>query len=125
MTMPKLEPRPHLPLTPLSYQVLLALADADRHGYGIIKEVSDRTEGEMELETGTLYTALRRLKGDGLLEIVARASRPAGEDSRRRTYRLTPLGRSVLKAETARLAALVKTAVRKKVLPAPSFGGLS
>ena len=110
----------YLPLTPLSYQILLALADADRHGYGIVKEVYDRTDGAMELETGTLYTALKRLREDGFLAVVPRSERPTGEDSRRRTYRVTELGRNVLVAESARLSALLRVAVKKRVLPATS-----
>ena len=115
--MSKPDPRSLLPLTHLSYQVLLALADEHRHGYGIIKEVSARTDGEMELETGTLYTALKRLKDEGLIDIVSRAQRPPGEDDRRRTYHLTPFGNKVLAAESRRLAALVGVAIEKRVLP--------
>lgn len=115
--MSDVDARPFLPLTHLSYQVLLALADEVRHGYGIIKEVRDRTNGEMELETGTLYTALKRLKDEGLIEIVVPLERPPGEDDRRRVYKLTRLGREVLEAESRRLAALVGVAVEKRVLP--------
>jgi len=104
------DPRLLLPLTNLSYQVLLALADEHRHGYGIIKEVHARSEGEMELETGTLYTALKRMKDEGLIDV-------AGEDERRRVYKLTPFGGEVLQAESRRLAALVGVAVQKRVLP--------
>jgi DNA-binding PadR family transcriptional regulator len=118
--MPTLDPRSLLPLTHLSYHVLLALADDDRHGYGIIKEVLARTDGQMELETGTLYTALKRLKDEGLIDIVGRRERPPGEDDRRRTYRLTPCGREVLAAESQRLASLVGVAMEKRVLPATS-----
>ncbi len=118
--MSQADPRSLLPLTHLSYQVLLALADEDRHGYGIIKEVSARTDGEMELETGTLYTALKRLKDEELIDIVAREERPAGEDDRRRIYRLTPFGIEVLAAESRRLAALVGVAVEKRVIPVAS-----
>lgn len=110
-------PRSLLPLTHLSYQVLLALADENRHGYGIIKEVYARTCGEMELETGTLYTALKRMKDEGLIDIVPPAELPGGENERRRVYRLTPFGREVLAAESRRLAALVGVAVEKRVLP--------
>ena len=109
------------PLTPLSYQILLALADSPRHGYGIIKEVLERTNGDIELETGTLYTALRRLRDDGLLTVVAPGMRPQGEDSRRKTYRLTPLGKKVLESETVRLANLAKVALRKNVIPSNAF----
>jgi len=111
------DPRSLLPLTHLSYQVLLALADEHRHGYGIIKEVHGRTDGEMELETGTLYTALKRLKDEGLIDIVGRAERPREEDDRRRVYKLTPFGTEVLQAESQRLAALVGVAIQKRVLP--------
>lgn len=115
--MSEIDPRSLLPLTHLSYQVLLALADDNRHGYGIIKEVRDRTDGEMDLETGTLYTALRRLKDEGLIDVVAPEERSAGEDDRRRVYKLTPFGSEVLTAESRRLAALVGVAVQKRVLP--------
>jgi DNA-binding PadR family transcriptional regulator len=111
------DPLTLLPLTHLAYHVLLALADEARHGYGIIKEVFERTDGEMELETGTLYAALKRLRDEGLLETVPRAERPAGEDSRRRNYRLTPFGRKVLAAESQRLARLLDVAAEKRVLP--------
>jgi len=115
--MSEIDPRSLLPLTHLSYQVLLALADENRHGYGIIKEVRTRTAGQMDLETGTLYTALRRLKDEGLIDIVTPDERPAGEDDRRRVYKLTPFGSEVLAAESRRLAALLGVAVEKRVLP--------
>ncbi len=106
-----------LPLTSLTYHVLLALADEDRHGYGIIKEVEERTNGQMELETGTLYAAMKRMRDDQLIEVVPQSKRPAGEDSRRRTYRLTPFGKKVLKAESRRLVHLLGIAAEKKILP--------
>jgi len=108
-------------MTPLSYQVLLSLADTDRHGYGIIKEVDERTGGAVQLETGTLYTALRRLKDDGLLVVVAEEDRPRDEDRRRKTYRLTERGMEELEAETRRLASLVKVAIEKNVIPSNAF----
>ena len=113
------DPTSMLPLTPLTFHVLLALADANRHGYGIIKDV-ERTDGQMELETGTLYTALRRLRDDELIEPVPEDERPEGEDARRRSYRLTPFGRKVLEAESRRLVELVTVAAEKRVLPATS-----
>ena len=106
----------YLPLTNLSYQVLLALADKNRHGYGIIKEVRAHTGGEMELETGTLYTALKRMKDEGLIDVVPPEEVPAGEDDRRRIYRLTQAGTEVLAAESRRLASLVQVAMEKRVL---------
>ena len=104
----------YLPLSPQQFQILLAVSDADRHGYGIILEIEERTGGAMRLGTGTLYTALAGLV-DGALLVEPRR-RPAG-DERRKYYRLTALGRAVLEAETARLDTLVKQARRKGVAP--------
>jgi DNA-binding PadR family transcriptional regulator len=105
-----------LPLTHLSYHVMLAIADRPLHGYGIIKEVAGRTDGAMEPEAGTLYAAIKRMTDEGLLEDA-----PApddGGDARRRYYRLTDLGREVLAAETERLANLLRVARDKKVIHA-------
>jgi DNA-binding PadR family transcriptional regulator len=104
----------YLPLSAQQFQILLALSDADRHGYGIILEISDRTAGAVRLGTGTLYTALSGMADSDLIAEPRR--RPAG-DERRKYYCLTPLGRAVLEAETARLDALVKQARRKGVTP--------
>ena len=104
-----------LPLSPQQFQILLALSDADRHGYGIILEIAERTGGAMRLGTGTLYTALAGLEDSGVVTEPKRRPAAANDDSRRRYYRLTPFGRSVLEAETARLEALVKQARRKGV----------
>ncbi|MEZ5316733.1 MAG: PadR family transcriptional regulator [Vicinamibacterales bacterium] len=109
------DPRSFLPLTPLAYQVLLSLADADRHGYGIIREVADRTDGVVRIRTGTLYTMVQRLLDERLLE--ESDFRPAhDDDERRKYYRLTDLGRDVLAAETRRMEALIGEARRKQVL---------
>lgn len=105
-----------LPLTTLTYHILLALADTPRHGYGIIKEVSNRTDGSVELETGTLYAAIKRMRDDQLIEAVPKSQRPPAEDCRRRNYRLTEFGRAALKVETQRLAQLVGMAAEKSVL---------
>lgn len=111
------DPRDFLPLPPQWLQVLLALADGERHGYGILLEIDERTRGEVRLGTGTLYTALARLAASDL--VVESGRRPAAgqDDERRRYYRLTPLGRAVLGAETARLESLVRQARRKGVQP--------
>ena len=103
------EPRSFLPLTPIVLQVLLALADDPRHGYAVIREVNERTDGLIRLRTGTLYTVLQRLLDDGLIENASRPVR-ASDDERRRYYRLTPIGRAVLKAEALRLRAVVAAA---------------
>ena len=109
------DPRSFLPMTPLAFQVLLALADADRHGYGIIVEIRQRSAGLISLGTGTLYTMLQRLLEEAL---IAEAERPAGirdDDQRRKYYTLTPLGRDVVAAEARRLRSLVIEAERKNV----------
>jgi DNA-binding PadR family transcriptional regulator len=111
-------PADMLPLTTLTYHILLALADHDRHGYSIIKEVEERTGQSMQIETGALYHAIRRMRDEALIEPIPEDERPTGEDSRRRTYRLTEWGRDVLAAESARLRQLVDIAEAKQVLKA-------
>jgi DNA-binding PadR family transcriptional regulator len=116
MSVSKPDPRSLLPLTPLVFQVLLALADEPRHGYGIIREVEDSTNRLIRLRTGTLYTLLQRLLEQDL--IVESDDRPAPEhdDERRRYYAVTAFGRAVMKAEATRLHVLVGDARRKRVL---------
>ena len=115
------DPRSLLPLTPLAFHVLLALAEENRHGYGIIQEVDARTDGLIRLRTGTLYTLLQRLLGEGLIEPFEPGAEAAGtaslkHDERRRYYSLTALGREVVEAEAKRLEDLVFEARRKHVL---------
>lgn len=119
MTNSPRDPRALLPLTPLAFQVLLALAEETRHGYGIIQEVEARTDGLIKLRTGTLYTLLQRLLDEDLIE-PAGGAEPADPSGRRRYYRLTELGRGVLEAEALRLEDLVFEARRKHVLRRPS-----
>jgi DNA-binding PadR family transcriptional regulator len=109
------EPRQFLPLTPQQFHILLALTGAHRHGYGIIQDVAERTEGALRLGTGTLYTALARLEALALVGESDRRAPAHEDDDRRRYYRLTPLGRAVLKAETERLEALVRHARAKGI----------
>jgi DNA-binding PadR family transcriptional regulator len=107
--------RAYLPLSPQQFHILLALTDVHRHGYGIIREVGDRTGGAIRLGTGTLYTALARLEALTLVEESHRRPAAADDDERRRYYRLTALGRGVLQAETERLETLVRHARRKGI----------
>src|SRR5262245_37769272 len=102
-----------LPLRPVEFQVLLALVEEERHGYGILLEVARR--GGQQLEPGTLYRALRRMVKAGL---AAHASAPSGEtdDERRRYYRLTELGRRGAAAEAERMAELVRAARTRGLL---------
>lgn len=98
-------PEEFLPLTPAVFAILLALADGDRHGYGIMKQAALPAGGEIKLGPGTLYGTLDRLMRDALVEETGFT-----DDDRRRYYRLTELGGRVLAAETARLSAALKTA---------------
>jgi len=109
---PLTDPRALLPLTPAVFYVLLALADDDRHGYGIAKDVAARTDGTVRLGPGTLYGTLTRLVDAGL--VVERATRTS--DERRRYYRLTPFGRRVAEAEAERLEHMVGLARAKALL---------
>ena len=110
------DPQRFLPLSPHQFHILLALTDRDRHGYALIQDIAQRTDGALRLGTGTLYTAIARLVELGL---IADAGRPSSrEDERRRYYRLLPLGCGVLRAETARLEALVRHAHDCGIKPA-------
>ena len=104
----------HLPLTHVVYHVLLSLSGSARHGYGIIKDVEERTAARLVLEAGTLYAAIKRLRDDGLIE---ERPTPPGEDARRRYYGLTELGLAVLHAESLRLEELVEMARGARILP--------
>lgn len=108
----------HSPISHLSFHVLLALADADRHGYGIIKEIEERSGGAMRPSTGALYLALQRMEEEGLIEESPDRPDPSEDDARRRYYRLTRLGREQAESESRRLAELVRVAEEKRLLPA-------
>ena len=98
------------PLAPASFHILLALADEDRHGYAILLEVERRTGGEVRLSAATLYRSIQRLLEDGLIEELRERPAPELDDERRRYYRLTPRGEAAARAETDRLAKLVRLA---------------
>ena len=97
-----------LPLPTAVFHILVSLAGSDAHGYAIMQEVSVRAG--VKLGPGTLYTTIRRLLDQGLVTELRRSPDPAEDDPRRRYYRLTPYGRAAVKAETARLADLVRQA---------------
>jgi DNA-binding PadR family transcriptional regulator len=107
-----------LPLTSTVFHILLSLADRERHGYGIMQEVEAMTQGRIRMGPGTLYGAIKRLIATGLIVESDERPDPEQDDERRRYYRLTSLGRSVLGAETQRLADLVNVAHSKRI-----FGG--
>ena len=113
------DPRDLLPLTPVALNVLLALADGERHGYGIMLEVRERTGGRVRLGPGTLYGAIKRLKEGGLIVESGERPDPEGDDERRCYYRLTRFGGEVLAAEVQRLDGLVRAARCKGAFPAP------
>jgi len=104
------------PLSPQVFQILLSLVENDLHGYAIIKDVANRTEGEIRLTASTLYAAVKRLLESGWIEEVTRRARVAGEDPRRRYYRLTTLGRAAARAEARRLERLAEMARAKRLL---------
>jgi DNA-binding PadR family transcriptional regulator len=127
------DPEQLLPLTPVVLNILLALADEERHGYGIGVEVRERTGGKMRLGPGTLYGSLKRLVDGGLVEELEESERPPEDQAegaprrydaeRRRYYRLTGFGERVLAAELVRLGRVLRTAQQKGLFP-PSGRGV-
>jgi DNA-binding PadR family transcriptional regulator len=106
-------------LTPIQFHILAALVDTPRHGYAIMREAEARSSGAVKVGAGTLYTALRRMLEDGLIEEVDRPPRGDGsDDERRRYYRLTAQGLASLKAEARRLDEMVRYARSKKLIVA-------
>ena len=103
-----------LPLPPATFHILVSLADGERHGYAILQDVEQRSP-ELRLRTGTLYTVLKRMLD---LAWVEELPAPVDEDARRRYYRLTTLGRAVMKAEARRLESLVALARERRGLGA-------
>jgi len=100
-----------LPLRPADFHILLALAESELHGYGLMKAVEHQSQGSVRLELGSLYRQIARLVDTGLI-----ASAPDEESDRRRLYAITPLGRKVLRAEARRLAELVEVVRARKLL---------
>ena len=110
-----------LPLKPVEFLILMTVATGERHGYGIMLDIAERTGGSVRLEAGGLYRSVRRLLADKLLTESAR--RPAADldDERRRYYALSPLGKRVLAAEALRLRALVREAEASRIIdPEPA-----
>lgn len=98
-----------LPLPPATFHILLALAEEERHGYAIIQDVEARTDGELRMSAGTLYRSIARMVEQGLIAEVTRR-RTAGDDERRRYYRITAFGTAVARAEMRRLSQLLRIA---------------
>ena len=111
------DPGSLLPLTPGMFQVLIALADNEKHGYAIIKEVARRTNGEIALSAGTLYTIIRRFEQEGVIAESAERPDAALDDERRRYYRLTVFGRDVARAVGRRMETALGMARAKNLIP--------
>jgi DNA-binding PadR family transcriptional regulator len=110
----KRETEPFLPLTPAMFQILVALADGEKHGYAILKDVARRTADKVRLSAGTLYGNLARLESAGLIAESARRPELVLDDERRRYYLLTEFGRAVAIAEAERMEeALVQARAKK------------
>jgi DNA-binding PadR family transcriptional regulator len=123
--MPKTPPNPpvedFLPLKPVEFLILMTVAAGERHGYGIMLDIAERTGGSVRLEAGGLYRSIRRLLADKLLTESPR--RPASDldDERRRYYALSSLGKRVVAAEALRLRALVREAEASRIIdPEPA-----
>ena len=106
-----------LPLPTAVFHILVALADRDRHGYSIMQDVTARTGGKVRLSAGTLYSAIRRMLEQGLIEEMRNSPDPASDDDRRRYYRLTRLGRDVALAEARRLTDMLSQARTTGLIP--------
>jgi DNA-binding PadR family transcriptional regulator len=106
-----------LPLPTAVFHILVAIADRDRHGYSIMQDVTGRTEGKVRLSAGTLYSAIRRMLEQGLIEELRDSPDPASDDERRRYYRLTKLGRDVAIAEARRVNDMLAQARATGLIP--------
>ena len=109
------------PLTPAVFHIMLALADGERHGYSILREVERYTEGRLKLGPTTLYRSIRQMLAAGYIEESEARPDPELDDERRRYYRLTDAGRRVALAETRRLARLVNLAQSTSLGRAPGL----
>ena len=106
-----------LPLQPATFHILMALADDDRHGYAIIRDVAERTGGSVKLSAGTLYRSIQRMLEDGLLVEIDERPDPEEDDERRRYYRITPFGQACARAEMRRMSELVHFARLRGLSP--------
>jgi DNA-binding PadR family transcriptional regulator len=115
--MPDPKPDSLLPLPAAVFHILIALADRDRHGYSIMQDVAGRTDGKVQLSAGTLYSSIRRMLEQGLIEELAESPDPSSTDERRRYYRLTRFGKRVAAAEVGRLSAMLQQARETGLVP--------
>jgi DNA-binding PadR family transcriptional regulator len=117
----KKDAKPYLPLTPAMFHIMLALADGEKHGYAILKEVARRTDGKVQLSAGTLYGNLARLEGSGMILESDRRPEVGLDDERRRYYGLTEFGREVAVAEAHRMEEALEQAHAKKLFRKPGL----
>jgi DNA-binding PadR family transcriptional regulator len=110
-------PESYLPLPRDTFQILVSLADRERHGYSVMQDVAERTDGALRLSPSSLYAAIKRLLSQGLIEELQERPDPEHDDERRRYYRLTKLGRRVAIAEARRLERLLSDARATGLLP--------
>jgi DNA-binding PadR family transcriptional regulator len=106
-----------LPLPPAVFHIMVAVADRERHGYAIMQDVAARTDEKLKLSPGTLYGSIKRMLQDGLIEELDERPDPENDDTRRRYYRITPFGRRIAIAESARLEKLLSQARASGLTP--------
>src|SRR6476646_9790656 len=109
-----------LPLPQATFHILMAVAEEDRHGYAIIQDVAARTGGKVRLGAGTLYRSIQRMLEQGLILEARKRPAPELDDERRRYYGITPFGAAVARAETRRLADLIRLARASGFVPRTS-----
>ncbi len=112
------DPERLIPLHPNDFQILFALVDAPRHGYGIVKEVERASGGRIRIDPANLYRSIKRMVGDGLVEEPDARTVKALEEERRRYYRITKFGLAVVRLEAARLADAAAAARAQRLIPA-------
>jgi DNA-binding PadR family transcriptional regulator len=118
MTNPDIDVERLLPLSPAMFHILIALGEGEKHGYAVMQEVAERTDGKLRMSPGTLYGSIRKMLDEGLIEEFFR--RGQADDERRRYYRLTKFGRAVAAAEAQRLSALLHHARLNGLVPRKS-----
>jgi len=106
-----------IPMNPRDYLILFALTDGERHGYGIVKDVERDSGGQVTIDPANLYRSIKRMRATGLVEDAGTRAAADAQDERRRYYRITALGRQVVRLEAGRLAALTAAARERDLLP--------